>query len=396
MEERYIKAIDPNIWIRPAGWPAIPTNLTNKTVGIYAVYPTDHNQIALNSTFTGSINYTIDWGDGSSPVTVTDNAIQVKDYNYSTLAGPIFTDSAGLPYKVVKIELTLVSGTPLILDMAKTTVTAGTPIQSQWLELVHNWTANFIIANKPRYLQRLSILNQSSVQNGSSLYTGLSDLRVLDFLQPGNTFNWTSTQSILSNIGPVRMGDLEVNRTASNTSTSFFTGGQLEKIGNVTQNNTGNCSGFFNACSNLEEVGNFTCAGTTTISTMFQNCASLRKLGLINIGTGGTCTGINVFNNCTQIREIRFVDASKLSSATDMFASCSNLTILRMPNIAISFSILNCNLQRQNLIDLFDDLADLTSLPPQTITITGNPGVPDLTLADENIAVNKGWSVTKV
>jgi len=381
-------------WVRPAGWPAIPTNLTNKTVGIYAVYPTDHNQIALNSTFTGSINYTIDWGDGSAPVTVTGNTIQIKDFNYSTLTGPIFTDSAGLSYKVVKVEMTLVSGTPLILDIAKTTVTAGTPIQSQWLELIHNWPANLQIANRPRYLQRLSILNQSSVQNGSNLYTALSDLRVLDFLQPGNTFNWTSTQSIMGNVGPVRMGDLELNRTSSNTSTSFFSGGQLEKIGNVTQNNTGNCSAFFNACSNLEEVGNFTCTGTTTISTMFQNCPSLRKLGLIDIGTGGTCTGLNVFNGCTQIREIRFVDASKLSSATDMFASCSNLTILRMPNMSISFSITNCNLQRQNLIDLFNDLA--TVVTPQTITITGNPGVPDLTVADENIAVNKGWSITKV
>ena len=383
-------------WIRPAGWPAIPTNLTNKTVGIYAVYPTDHNQIALNSTFTGSINYTIDWGDDSSLVTVTGNAIQIKDYNYSSLTGPIFTDSAGLSYKVVKVELTLVSGTPGNLDMAKTTATAGTPIQSQWLELIHNWPANFIIANRPRYLQKLSILNQGSVQNGSNLYTFLTDLRVLDFLQSGNTFNWTSTQAIFNNIGPVRMGDLEVNRTASNTSTTFFSSGKIEKIGNVTQNNTINCSGFFAACSNLEEVGNFTCTGTTTISTMFQNCTSLRKLGLIDIGTGGTCTGLNVFNNCYQLREIRFVDASKLSSSADMFAGSSNLTILRMPNMSISFSIANCNLQRQNLIDLFDDLADLISLPPQTITITGNPGVPDLTLADEDIAVNKGWSVTKV
>jgi hypothetical protein len=395
MTNYYIRGLNRE-WVRPAGWPAIPTNLTNKTVGIYAVYATDHNQIALNSTFTGSINYTIDWGDGSSLVTVTSNAIQVKDYNYSTLAGPIFTDSAGLPYKVVKIELTLVSGTPVTLDMAKTTTTAGTPIQSQWLELIHNWQCVVIFANRPRYLQRMSILNYSTAAiNASSQYSGLSDLRVLDFLQSGNTFNWTTVQNMFASIGPVRMGDFEVNRVGGNINgTSFFTGGQIEKIGNVTMNNVNQCSAFAQSCTNLEEVGNFTCTQVTTISNMFSGCVSLRKLGLINIGTGGSCTGVNVFSNCTQIREIRFVDVSKLSSATGMFTICDNLTILRMPNMSISFSIINCNLQRQNLIDLFNDLA--TVVTPQTITITGNPGVPDLTVADENIAVNKGWIVTKV
>ena len=67
MEERYIKAIDPDIWIRPAGWPALPnlTSADNKYAGVYAVYEgkTNRLQISHNS---ASSNNTIDWGDGTS------------------------------------------------------------------------------------------------------------------------------------------------------------------------------------------------------------------------------------------------------------------------------------------------------------------------------------------
>jgi hypothetical protein len=42
-------------------------------------------------------------------------------------------------------------------------------------------------------------------------------------------------------------------------------------------------------------------------------------------------------------------------------------------------------------VDLFNDLATVVS---KTITITGNPGVADLTAGDLAIATGKGWTVT--
>jgi len=49
-------------------------------------------------------------------------------------------------------------------------------------------------------------------------------------------------------------------------------------------------------------------------------------------------------------------------------------------------------MQRQELVDLFNDLATVST---RTITITNNPGVADLTAADLLIATNKGWTVTQ-
>ena len=62
-----------------------------------------------------------------------------------------------------------------------------------------------------------------------------------------------------------------------------------------------------------------------------------------------------------------------------------------MPNMASTFTIAACDLQRDALVTLFNDLAVVVS---KTITITGNPGVPNLSAADLQIATDKGWTVT--
>ena len=49
-------------------------------------------------------------------------------------------------------------------------------------------------------------------------------------------------------------------------------------------------------------------------------------------------------------------------------------------------------MQRAELVDLFNDLK--SGVVSQTITVTNNPGVPDLTAADILIATAKGWTVT--
>jgi len=48
-------------------------------------------------------------------------------------------------------------------------------------------------------------------------------------------------------------------------------------------------------------------------------------------------------------------------------------------------------LSRQAIASIFTGLG--TALGTQTVTVTGNHGVPDLTAADLLIATNKGWTV---
>jgi hypothetical protein len=396
MTNYYIKGASDK-WVRPAGWPALPTltSADNKMAGVYAIYENKTNRLAIQHT-SGSANNTIDWGDGTS-TTWTGAALQVKLYNYSTITAPVLVDSAGFNYKPILIGFKLNSGTIGPLLLAQTIAAAGQVVQSNWLDVLISWSAGFSWPLAPRLMQRLNVLKINAA-NISGTFQGFTSLQVLEgtLLGPGNTNNYTTIQTAFSGIGPLRLGDIEVNGvgTPINAST-IFQSSFIKSIGNITLNNVGSCDTFLNTSRELKSVGNITATAVTNFSAFFNSCTRLQTVGTINIGTtAGAFSANGTFANCPFLREVVFVDAGRITVTTNMFLGCLRLRKVRLPNIAISFTIAGCDLERAELVDLFNDLA--TVVTPQTITITGNPGVPDLTLADENIAVNKGWSVTKV
>jgi hypothetical protein len=400
MEERYIKAIDPDKWIRPAGWPALPnlTSADNKYAGVYAVYEgkTNRLQISHNS---ASSNNTIDWGDGTS-VTWNSTAGQSKLYNYSTIVAPVLVDDAGYNYKPVLIQFQLNSGTPGALQLSNTTAGAGTVVQSNWLDLLMSWPTTFTFAQRPRLMQRLNLLKGPGNINLTTVHTNLTGLKVFEgnMFGPGNTNQYTNIQTAFQSIGPVRMGDMEVNKIgAVIPATGIFSSGFIKSIGNITLNNVSGISDFFNACRDLQTVGNIIATSSTSISTMFNGCTNLERIGTIDIGSSGTVTNLNTFNGCFNLREIEFINNSgaRLTTTTGMFTNCIKLRRLRLPGIIITFTVAECDLERQALIDLFNDLGSV-SPGTQTITITNNPGVATLTAGEIAIATGKGWIVTTV
>ena len=66
------------------------------------------------------------------------------------------------------------------------------------------------------------------------------------------------------------------------------------------------------------------------------------------------------------------------------------LSMCRLPNIPLSFSIVNSNMDAANINALFTDLRDLTGFAQQTINVKGNPGAATCTTS---IATDKNWIV---
>ena len=397
MTNYYIQAINPDIWIRPAGWPALPnlTTADNKYAGVYAVYEGKTNRLQISHNSAGS-NNTIDWGDGTS-VTWSSTAGQSKLYNYSTIVAPVLVDDAGYNYKPVLIQFQLNSGTPGQLQLSNTSVGAGAVVQSNWLDLLMSWSTSFSFAQRPRLLQRLNLLKGPGNQNLTTAYNGFIGLRVFEgnMFGPGNANQYTSIQTAFQSIGPVRMGDMEVNKIGSViNATGIFSTGFIKSIGNITLNNVSGISDFFNACRDLETVGNIIATSSTSISTMVNSCTNLERIGTIDIGSSGTVTNLNTFNACTNLREIEFINnsATRLTTATGMFTSCVKLRRLRLPGMQITFSIQDADLERTELVELFNDLATVATT--QTITITGNPGVATLTAGELAILTGKNWGYT--
>jgi hypothetical protein len=74
------------------------------------------------------------------------------------------------------------------------------------------------------------------------------------------------------------------------------------------------------------------------------------------------------------------------------FSSCFSLQNIRVPNLKVTTTFVDCAMERAALVQVFNDLG--TPITTQTITVTRNPGSADLTAADILIATNKNWTVT--
>jgi hypothetical protein len=389
MTNYYIKGRN-NKWIRPAGWPTLPTVTTaeNRIVGLYAVYNKPHNKVGIAVGGT-SLNVTVNWGDTTSS-TITSTTTEAKDYDdYASLPGLIYTDEYGDPYKIVTVEIIFNSGTFTSINLASRA--SGTNwTANQWLELVVSSTTYPFFTIRPTLLQSLKIIKATWTGNFSSSLTNW--VRLEDFEFVGDFAGATTILNMMTGLGKVNLGDITFTRATSTNAVSLFSGGNILSVGNVTLNNFNNCGSLFSGCQLLERVGNITLPNSTNISTMFNGCTFLKKVGTITpSATDQAAT--SMFNGCLMLKEVIFSDASMINATTTMFQSCSMLEKVRLPGISISFSLSDCNMERAEMIDLFNDLASVTP-GSQTLTILRNPAVDDLTAADYLIATSKGWLVS--
>ena len=102
-----------------------------------------------------------------------------------------------------------------------------------------------------------------------------------------------------------------------------------------------------------------------------------------------------MFNNCYSLQSLD-LSATTLSGVTSQpnFNIFTNGTIslikCRLPKVKWSFTVASNPLSAAELNLLFGDLADLTGLTAQIITITGCTGAAT---CDKTIATSKNWTV---
>ena len=96
--------IQPKPWVRDPNWLALP-DITGqqKFVGLYAIFA-ESNYIALSAT-TSAGTYTVDWGDGTSPVNIASGTQANYLYDYATVPGSPITHN-GQSYKQVIVTVT--------------------------------------------------------------------------------------------------------------------------------------------------------------------------------------------------------------------------------------------------------------------------------------------------
>ena len=128
---------------------------------------------------------------------------------------------------------------------------------------------------------------------------------------------------------------------------------------------------MFNACSSLQSVPLFNTSSVTNMSSMFNSCLSINLIPTFVLSSFTLVNGsIGLFAN----------SANSLNRCQIVFSR--------------SVGFQNCQLSRDAIVEIFNNLTNRSSTTSQTITITGNWGVTALSAGDLAIATGKNWVVT--
>ena len=329
-------------WVRPADWLALPAvgESEQKFVGLYAVTDDDSNFLSLLAR--GA--YTVDWGDGTVE-DVADNVQANHLYDYSTIGAETLSSRG---YKQVIVTVTPQSGSNLTtvnLNQRHPTMTRAYNVP--WLD---------ITVGSP---------NLTTLQ----LYTTLVNLYSVE--------------------------QVTIKSHAMTSMASMFR--ELRGLQSVPLFDTAivtTMRDMFNGCSSLQTVPLFNTVGVTDMRSAFQNCTSLQSVPLFNTTS---CTVFTwTFRLCTSLSSVSAINMAGLAATNQqMFIDCPSLASISATGIKVTFSVVNCKLSRTALVEVFTNLADLTGLTAQTITITGNWGIADLTANDRLIATNKNWTLVE-
>jgi hypothetical protein len=372
-------------WVRPLGWLELPTvtSADTKIVGLVAIYEPEENAISIQAPAGTSQNYTINWGDGTSQTGTTTN-IYTKRYDYNLISSIVLKDDFGYNYKQVIVTITNNSGTVSVWNLGASITQGGS---NNWLDISYSWASDvYFGARYAPYLQRLQIFKATITGNRNQFLELLSALRFLRW----ENVTYSSVTSATGYLGFIGNIDrIDFTFTPVVLANLFFQYSRMKALGNLVFPGTSTINSMFFQ-STIEEIGSVDITNATIGTQAFYGCSTLEKIGTLTTPAMTTIT--NMFFNCTKLKEIVFTSCSAVTTTTSAFSNCFSLRKLRMPGMGATFSIASCNMQRQELIELFRDLATVSV---KTITITNNPGVADLTAADLLIATSKGWTVTQ-
>lgn len=413
-------------WQRPSDWLALPSNITSSDqtfVALHAVIEDGDNYCAfLFTTSTGQ--YQVDWGDGTIDL-VNSNVKAEHQYDFATYdTGNTTLSSRG--YKQAIITVTPVSGDLLTCNFQQryTTVPAqNQPYSTGFLDCIlsmPNATSSGLTIGgntvSHRFCERFDIKTIGGCTNLSSLFYLFTNLQSVPLF---DTSNVTSMLQMFVFCNSLKSVPLFNTASVTNMSAMFSVCLSLTSVPLFDTSNVTNMSAMFSSCSSLTSVPIFNTASVINISNMFINCSSLKSVPLFN--TSSVTNMSQMFYNCPSLQSVPIFNTSSVTNMGNVFVNCNclnsipalstasittssgsdfgsfggSLSLNRCQMVfARTVSFANCQLSRDAIVEIFNNLVDRSATTSATITITGNWGVTALSAADLLIATNKNWVIT--
>ena len=352
-------------WVRDPNWPALPSvSGLQKFSGLAAIFNSTNNWISFEITVTGTISYTVDWGDGTSN-TYTTSGVQFKNISYAGISASPITHS-GQTYKPCIITVTVNTGNMTFFNLQSNswtnalgnTATFLTGTSTSWLDIAiegqyittltisnsagsmrHYLLESCYIGNMPLVtsfqnlfywcvsLRNVSILNSINVTNMISMFVNCYSLTTVSLF---NTQNVTDMGSMFNLCYSLTTVPLFNTQNVTNMTSMFNACRSLTTVPLFNTQNVQSTSGMFTTCNSLTTVPLFNTIKVTDMSNMFNSCSQLTTAPLFNtIACTSTST---MFQACYSLTEVPLFNTQNVQSTSGMFASCFSLTTVPLFN----------------------------------------------------------------
>ena len=181
----------------------------------------------------------------------------------------------------------------------------------------------------------------------------------------------------------------------TNMSQMFSNCSSLAAIPHLDTSAVANMSSMFSSCYSLTAIPHLDTSAVANMSSMFNTCYSLTAIP--HLDTSAVTNMSQMFSSCYSLTAIPQLDTSAVTDMSYMFYGCYSLTSIAFDNTVTGWagyaiSLSDCSLSHAAIVAFFNSLPTITSA--KAITLTGNPGVSELTAAEKAIATGKGWTLT--
>jgi hypothetical protein len=356
-------------YTRPSDWVSMPTIVTGdkKIAILYAVWNDTSNFVALS--VTGSAGYTVDWGDGTSPVNYASGVQAEYNYSYSTVSSSVTTRG----YKTVVATITPQSSgtltglnTNLRNSTNTNTSTGAGAAASPMLEMtlcsaaLTSWTLGSGTPTvRHSYVEKITVIDIGTLTTVNSLFNNCHSLQSITAFSLGSS---TDMSSMFQNC--YKLSSIPLFNTASITlmNNTFQGCDILVYVPDLNTSNVTAMGSCFQDCRALVNAPNLDTSAVTNFGSMYANCSALYNVPTIKMAASGLTTLASMFSGCSVVKTINILhtstatgvaansaftlcyclvnpptlDYSKFNNVASMYNACAS--IVRFPNKVFDFS----------------------------------------------------------
>lgn len=424
-------------WTRPTDWIAVP-DLLPEDDKIYLLNHIKPNTTTNYIAFICTGNYTVDWGDGNTE-NVASGVKAQHQYDFDTITSDLTLDG----FKQVITTITPNGGSLLTVsfdckhnEIVVPYLSANNPIELKincpsmtdlaingyWYSIGYLTFLTRLVIGEHNLNNTTGILNGNSPGTLDGYFAYLPNLKEVVL---GGSYNLITSVNSMFQACRV-LTNFIVPDTSLDWSSCTYFGFMFDSCYNLKSDQLPlldtsgglNFTCMFTGCYSIETVPHFNTISATDMSYMFRNCYALAVVPEFN--TSSVTDMSNMFLNTNRLSILPNFDTSSVTDMTEIFSGSSesiqakskispswnltsisanatmptinygNVTTVNFTNIKHNFNVAGCLLDRDNIVNVFNNLATVVG---KTVTVSGNPGVPNLTTGDLLIATSKGWTV---